>query len=99
MDTSPSAVQTWGQIIAQLGVAGGALYWLGRYLVPRLIDAQAAALTAFREELKAEREAHAAALAAAREQHAELVQRTHERIDNLAGEVRALNDRVAQTAA
>lgn len=68
----PVDVPNWMQLVAQVGIAGVVLWYFGRVLVPALLLAQKEALTAFREEMSAERESHAAAVA-----------RTHDRIDEL----------------
>lgn len=76
----------WGPALFNGGVVLAVLFWLGRWLVPKLLDANAAQLQAFREEMKAERESHAADLSAQRQHDATGRAETHQRIDALAQE-------------
>lgn len=83
--TEPGDLPAWVQTIVQVGVAGAVLWYVGNRLLPRLMDANRDQLTAFREEMKAERDLHS-----------QQVTRTHDRLDNLTTEVRRLAD--ARTA-
>lgn len=87
----PSALDAWGPTLAQLGIAGAVLWYVGNKLIPRLMDANAEQVRAFREEAKSERDQHTAALAAQREHDDKRTSETHARIDGLASEVRSLH--------
>lgn len=92
---APAGIDVWGPTLAQLGIAGAVLYYVGQKLIPRLMDANAEQVKAFREEARAERDQHTAALAAQRAHDDKRTSETHARIDDLASEVRSLSNRAA----
>jgi len=81
-------IPNWLQLCAQAGIAGVVLFYFGSKLVPALLQAQKEALAAFREEMAAERAAHAEAVA-----------RTHERIDDANNRIDELTKAVLTKAA
>lgn len=94
-DTPPTGLDAWGPTLAQLGIAGAVLYYVGVKLIPRLFDQQDKALVAFAAEMKAQREGCAAEQAAQRAHDEKRTSETHARIDGLASEVRSLSHRAA----
>jgi len=83
-----ASIGAWGPVVAQFGIAALVLWYVGEKLVPKLMEANSAALTAFRDEMKEQR-GHDAALTA----------ETHKRLDNLGAEIREMSKTIAAKAA
>lgn len=86
-EEAPSSVGAWGPVVAQFGIAALVLWYVGEKLVPKLMEANASALTAFRDEMKEQR-THDAALTA----------ETHKRLDTLGNEVREMTKAISGCA-
>lgn len=83
----PSGLDVWGPTIAQLGVAGLVLWYVGNKLIPKLLDANAETIRAFRDEMREQREHDDTRTA-----------ETHKRISELSTEVRRLADHSLKAA-
>lgn len=94
-DAVTPGLDAWGPVIAQLGIAGLVLWYVGTKLIPRLFEANERLVVAFRDEARAERDAHTTALNAQRAHDEKRTSETHARIDDLASEVRSLSNRAA----
>lgn len=102
---TPETSALWAPL-AQLGVVGLVLGYVGRSLIPRLFEAldtalkafaieQEKARLAFAAEMKAQREACAVEQSAQRAHDEKRSSEIHARIDDLASEVRSLSNRAA----